>query len=66
MAEDCYNGCTPLCAHRTDGLCYWGGVAQAAQALVDAVETYTAPKKGQFLHRSDLLRIKDALKELLK
>ena len=37
-----------------------------AQALIDAVEQYTAPKKGQFLHRSDLLRIKDALKELIK
>lgn len=39
---------------------------KAASALVDAVERYTKPEKGQFCHRSELLNIKDRLKGLMK
>lgn len=39
----------------------------AAQDLVDAVERYVEPKPGQeFVHRSEILLKKNALKELLK
>ena len=38
----------------------------AASNLVDAVERYVNPQKGQFCHRSELLIVKDKLKELLK
>lgn len=41
-------------------------VKAAAADLVDAVEKYTAPHKGEFLHRSDLLQVKDRLKRLLR
>lgn len=39
----------------------------AAQDLVDAVERYVEPRPGQeFVHRSEVLLKKNALKELLK
>lgn len=38
----------------------------AASDLVDAVERYTKPEKGQFCHRSELINVKNKLKELLK
>ena len=39
----------------------------AAQDLVDTVERYVEPKPGQeFVHRSEILLKKNALKELLK
>ena len=41
-------------------------IRAAASDLVDAVERYTKPEKGRFCHRSELLNIKDRLKELLK
>lgn len=38
----------------------------AAQSLVDAVERYVEPKPGQeFVHRSEILLKKNALKKLL-
>lgn len=42
------------------------GIKRAASDLVDAVERYVNPKRGQFCHRSELLIIKDKLKGLLK
>lgn len=39
---------------------------KAASDLVDAVERYTKPEKGQFCHRSELINVKNKLKELLK
>lgn len=41
-------------------------ILRAASDLVDAVERYTKPEKGQFCHRSELLNIKDRLKGLMK
>lgn len=39
---------------------------EAAQGLVDAVERYVEPKSGQeFVHRSEILLKKNALKKLL-
>ena len=38
---------------------------KAAADLVKAVETYTAPKKGEFMRRTELLIIKDRLKKML-
>ena len=41
-------------------------LVDAAKSLVDAVEKYVNPKKGEYLHRSELLiKIKE-LKEILK
>lgn len=42
-------------------------IISAAQDLVDAVERYVEPKPGQeFVHRSEILLKKNALKEFLK
>lgn len=38
---------------------------KAASALVDAVDRYINPQKGQFCHRSELLNVKDRLKKLI-
>lgn len=38
---------------------------KAASDLVDAVERYTKPEKGQFCQRSELLNVKDRLKKLI-
>ena len=38
---------------------------KAAADLVEAVEKYTAPPKGEFMRRTELLIIKDKLKKLL-
>jgi len=40
-------------------------LANAASDLVDAVERYVSPQKGQFCHRSELLILKDKLKNLI-
>jgi len=40
-------------------------IKKAASALVDAVERYVSPQKGQFCHRSELLILKDKLKNLI-
>ena len=41
-------------------------IISAAQDLVDAVERYVEPKPGQeFVHRSEILLKKNALKKLL-
>ena len=37
----------------------------AAEKLVEAVERYTKPNKGEFCHRSELLTKCNQLKELL-
>lgn len=42
-------------------------INSAAQDLVDAVERYVEPKPGQeFVHRSEILLKKNALKAILK
>ena len=41
-------------------------VKAAAADLVEAVERYTVQVPGEFLHRSDLLQVKDRLKRLLR
>ena len=38
----------------------------AAADLVEAVERYTVQVPGEFLHRSDLLQVKDRLARLLR
>lgn len=40
-------------------------VKAAALALMDAVERYVCPKKGEFCHRTELLNKVRKLKELL-
>lgn len=62
MDKNCENGCSPSCAHRSDGLCYWGGVAQGAQALTDAVHRYLR----QECLRSELVNTLADLKKKLK
>ena len=37
----------------------------AAEELVEAVEKYVEPKKGEYMHRTTLLTIKNNLKKLL-
>lgn len=40
-------------------------ILRAASDLVDAVEKYVNPKKGEYLHRSELLVKVKELKEIL-
>ena len=40
-------------------------IKEAASALVEAVERYVCPKKGEFCHRNELLTKCRNLKELL-
>lgn len=41
-------------------------IMSAAQDLVDAVEKYVNPKKGEYIHRSELLAKVKEIKEILK
>lgn len=65
------NAVTHLCAKgwtciTPDGIDVMA-LKSVAQDLVDAVERYVEPKPGQeFVHRSEILLKKNALKELLK
>ena len=64
VREDC-STCSANCP-LYDG-CYVGNIHKSATNLVDAVERYVEPKPGQeFVHRSEILLKKNALKELLK
>lgn len=37
-----------------------------ALSLIETVERYVQPKKGEFCHRTELIRVKDNLKKILQ